>query len=221
MGKYKKKGKKYITVVASLALAAGILAGCGNVKQQNAYKQKGIAAMEDEDYARALGYFNKALRESGGKITAREADICYYKATAQYRLNKPGAALATLDSLEEYRGDDANAAFLKGMIYADTGKEEKAFSSLKSACQASKNHEMYEKAYVYLIAADLCDQAEKFYQIMPGEARASENVLRQRVLLYEKKADYKAAYSAAKKFLKQYPGDEDMQDEVEFLKSRR
>ena len=50
MGKYKKKGKKYITVAASLALAAGILAGCGNVKQQNAYKQKGIAAMEDEDY---------------------------------------------------------------------------------------------------------------------------------------------------------------------------
>ena len=79
---------------------------------------------------------------------------------------------------------------------------------------------MYEKAYVYLIAADLSGQAEQFYMIMPGEARASENVLRQRVLLYEKQADYKKAYQAAKKYLKQYPQDEDMQDEAEFLKSR-
>ena len=220
MGNYKKKRKKYITVAASLVLSASLLAGCGNVKKQNAYKQKGIAAMEDEDYKKALSYFNKALKESGGRITAREADICYYKATAQYRLNKPGAALATLGSLEDYHKDDANASFLKGMIYADTGKAKKAFEALESACRTSGENEMYEKAYVYLIAADLSGQAEQFYMIMPGEARASENVLRQRVLLYEKQADYKKAYQAAKKYLKQYPQDEDMQDEAEFLKSR-
>jgi Flp pilus assembly protein TadD len=220
MGKYEMRYRKYKWMAASLVLSATLLAGCGNVKKQNEYKQKGIAAMEEEDYAKALSFFQKALKESGGRITEREADICYYKATAQYRLDQPGAALATLDSLVDYHKNDAKASFLKGMIYADTGKAQKAYDALKEACETSKENEMYENAYMDLIAASLLEQAEQFFEIMPSESKASEQVLRQRVLLYEKKADYKKAYDAAMKFLKQYPQDEDMQEEIDFLKSR-
>ena len=63
------------------------------------------------------------------------------------------------------------------------------------------------------------EAADTFYDKMPKEAKASKEVMRLRVINYEEDGDFSNALDCAKNYLEQYPDDEDMTKESEFLKT--
>lgn len=205
-----------IIVAALISACAVSVIGCGG-KQQDEYKRAGIEAMDERDYSKALKSFNKALSRSVS-VGAEEKDIALYKASAQHELGRDGEALSTLQGLLSFDSDDYKARFLMGCIYTDCDKPDKALDSFEKACSISGKASLYENAYQTLISGGLEEQAEQFYDRMPKEARASKKVLKLRVISFEGKADFTEALDCAESYLDQFPDDEDMIKERDFLK---
>jgi tetratricopeptide (TPR) repeat protein len=82
-----------------------------------AYRQIGINAMENGDYAGAVDAFNSALGQCIGKITENELDICYYKAAAQYAGGDSAGAVDTYTAIIDYDKKAADAYYLRGCVY--------------------------------------------------------------------------------------------------------
>ena len=213
--------KKILLRIFSLALVASLvipMTGCGSKRRQEEYKRDGIEAMQNEDYDKALKYFLNALSQSGS-VGKEEKDLALYKASAQYKLGKSGEALKTLQGLLEFDSKDVKALYLMGLIYCDCNKPSKALNYLTKACSLSRKSSLYENAYLSLINAGMGDQADTFYEKMPKEARASKEVLRLRVISYEDGSDFSNALDSAESYLRQYPDDEDMSKEKDFLET--
>lgn len=212
----KNKALKILSISLIAAMAVSI-SSCGKQKQQDEYKRTGIEQMDEKQYDKALKSFNKALSLSS-TVGRDEKDIALYKASAQHELGKNGDAINTLNGLLRFDSDDYKAVFLRGCIYADINKPQKAVKDLTKACRISKKTSMYENAFQTLISAGMDDEAEDFYDDMPKEARASKKVLKLRVIGFEKKADFASALDSAESYLTQFPDDEDMKKEEAFLK---
>ncbi|MDD6381155.1 MAG: hypothetical protein PUG04_05655 [Lachnospiraceae bacterium] len=212
----KFRTSKIISMALIAAMAVSV-SSCGNQKKQDEYKRTGIEQMDDGQYDKALKSFNKALALSS-TVGRDEKDIALYKASAQHELGKNGDAINTLNGLMKFDADDYKAVFLRGCIYADINRPQKAVADLKKACSLSKRTSLYESAYQTLISVGMDDCAEDFYDDMPKEARASKKVLKLRVIGFEKKADFASALDSADSYLTQFPDDEDMKKEEAFLK---
>lgn len=212
----KNTARRIITAGVLMACAISVT-GCSGSRQQEEYKRAGIEAMDEKDYSKALKSFNKALSTSV-TVGAEERDIALYKASAQHELGKDGEALSTLQGLLSFDSDDYKARFLMGCIYTDCNKPGKALDSFEKACSIGGKASLYENAYQTLISGEMEDQAEKFYDQMPKEARASKKVLKLRVISFEENADFTEALDCAKSYLEQFPDDEEMTKERDFLK---
>ncbi len=116
-----------------------MLTSCGgkDVETQNEVKELSIAALKDGKYEEALAGFDEALGYAGGRVTAREIDICYYKAVAQYRLDDVAGACETLDNVIAYDEKNADAYYLRGSIYLSEGEYDKALADYRSSIAAS------------------------------------------------------------------------------------
>lgn len=213
-----KKNICRLIICVLVSSAAVSMSGCGAKRRQEEYKRAGIEAMQEEDYGKALKSFENALSQSGS-VHKEEKDIALYKASAQYRLGKTDDAVTTLKGLLAFDDKDIKAMYLLGLIYCDTGDADKALSYLTKACGLSGKASLYENAYLSLINSGMQDEADSFYDGMPKEARASKKVLRLRVVSFEADADFTNAYDSVKSYLAQYPDDEEMAAERDFLKT--
>lgn len=138
--------KKITATLAAAAILGTALTGCTDTAAENqaAYKTIGINAMEAGDYEEAIKAFDRALEQSIGVIGSEEADICYYKADAQYRSGDTEAALATYNALLDYDDHLAEAHFLRGDLYLDQGDFESAMADYQAALSLDeKNLELY------------------------------------------------------------------------------
>lgn len=159
------KIKKYITVTAISIMAAATLIGCQNkdAENQEAYRKIGINSMAEGDYEKAVKSFQKALDISTGGIGAEEIDICYYKAAAQYAGGAYDDAIETYTALIDYDKKNAEAYFLRGSVYLNQGKTDKALKDYKKAVEADmNNYEMYEGIYQNLANHDQKAEGEKY-----------------------------------------------------------
>ena len=81
------KNKKNMIGLTMLLSATVLLGGCGSSKaleREQAYRQIGINALAQGDYADAIDNFQKALDQSPGKVRNLEIDICLQKAEAYF-----------------------------------------------------------------------------------------------------------------------------------------
>ena len=118
-----------------LVLAVMMLTACGGkrVESQNELKSFAIAALKDGKYEEALSGFNEALGLAGGRVTAREIDICYYKAVTQYLMEDVAGARETLDNVINYDDKNADAYYLRGSLYLTEGEYDQAVSDYRSS----------------------------------------------------------------------------------------
>ncbi len=118
-----------------LVLAVMMLTACGGkkIESQNELKSFAIAALKDGKYEEALSGFDEALGLAGGRVTAREIDICYYKAVTQFLMEDVASACETLDNVINYDDKNADAFYLRGSIYLSEGEYDKAFADYKSS----------------------------------------------------------------------------------------
>ncbi len=145
--------------------AACLMMGCGSKKKEEAqekYRQYGITCLENGDYDEAVEAFQKALNQSGGKIQKKEADICFYKAEAQYLNGAYEDALETYNALIEY-DQNAEAYYLRGNLYFQMGDSEKAISDFGAAVAQDKgNYELYIGIYESLAAHDMAEEGQYY-----------------------------------------------------------
>lgn len=158
-------GRKVLVLLA-FALVGGIgLAGCQNKEaqeNQQAYRQLGINKLGEGSYEEAAEAFQKALDQSEAVVGDMEIDICYYKATAQYKAGDTEGALTTCKALVDYDKDNEKAYFLRGCIYLREEDRERTMKDYRKAFEASgDDFAFYVSAYENLKNAGWDSEAEE------------------------------------------------------------
>lgn len=141
-------------------------AGCGGRNKENelAYRQLGINKMAEGDYEEAVKMFQKALDQSMAVIGELELDICYYKAAAQYKAGDTDGAMQTYTALIDYDKENADALYLRGILYLEQGDGNSAMTDFENALKADKkNGAMYNKIGERLKQSGLTEEAEKIW----------------------------------------------------------
>lgn len=141
-------------------------AGCGGRNKENelAYRQLGINKMAEGDYEEAVKMFQKALDQSMAVIGELELDICYYKAAAQYKAGDTDGAMQTYTALIDYDKENADALYLRGILYLEQGDGNSAMTDFENALKADKkNGAMYNKIGEQLKQSGLTEEAEKIW----------------------------------------------------------
>lgn len=165
-----------ILLAAALLGSIG-LAGCQNKEaqeNQQAYRQLGINKLGEGSYEEAAEAFQKALDQSEAVVGEMEIDICYYKATAQYKAGDTKGALATCKALMDYDKENYKAYFLRGCIYLREEDRERTMKDYRKAFETSGNDfSLYVSAYENLKNAGWDSEAQEVLE-SAGELKADK-----------------------------------------------
>lgn len=122
--------KQWRRPAAVLCMTALLLSGCQRVsKEQLAYRESGIAFLEQGDYAGALDQFEKALAESS-RVADFETDVLKYRAETEYQLGDYEAAAHTYDLLNQLDVKRPEYDYYWAMCLAKSGNPEQAEEKL-------------------------------------------------------------------------------------------
>ena len=185
-----RKNSKIAGAVLACVLVAGALTGCANPQKE------GTEALEQGNYEEAREQFQKTV-ENGNEEKAAEG----YRGLgmAYYGLEDYGAAM------EAFEQAVAQGAEQSVQLY-----------HLMSVC--AMQNENYEKARDYIQTgmglAQTSDGKESVDADMLREMRYNE------IVCLEQQADWESAKQKVEEYLSEYPDDETVQKEAEFLKTR-
>lgn len=201
--------RKTALLLAFALLGSTGLAGCQDkeaLENQQAYRQLGINKLSEGSYEEAVEAFQKALDQSQAVVGDMEIDICYYKATAQYRAGDIEGALTTCKALIDYNKKDAKASYLRGCIYLKEGDQEKAMKDYRNAFENSGGYEIYVSAWENLQNAGCTAEAEEVLKEALKQKPEKAADYRERGHIYLLQGDYEQA----KKELDQAINQEDV-----------
>lgn len=163
---YNKKIKRFRAAWCLALLTAVCACGCGDKKQvesEQAYRQQGLALLDQGDYEGAVDAFNKALQERVGIVSNLEEDINFYKAHAQMEAGSVKDAIATYSAIIDYDKKNADAYYLRGCAYISAGQAKEAAADFqKAADNDKKNGQMYAGIYEQLVLAGMLDEAAAY-----------------------------------------------------------
>lgn len=174
------------------------------LENQQAYRQLGINKMNEGSYEEAVEAFQKALDQSQAIVGEIELDICYYKATAQYKSGDTKGALTTCKALIDYDKKNAKAYFLRGCIYQKEADREKAVKDYQKALETSGNdYEIYVSVYQSMKNAGWDGDAEEILEkALELKAEETEDY-RERGHIYLLQEDYDNAKKELDKAINQ------------------
>lgn len=111
-----------------------------------AYRGEGIAYMGMEDYEDAIEAFNEALNSE--KLDDKTAaDISYYKASAQMKMNDYKGAAKTYSDIPDFDKNE-EAEYLRGVAYLLADQKDKALDDFaKAAANSKKDYELCLNIY--------------------------------------------------------------------------
>ncbi len=193
-----KKGIRFFTWITIIALVS---TGCATTKKTiEEEKQAGIAAMEKEDYEKAIAHFDASIEMAGGKVNRQVVDTCYYKAAAQYNLGKVDEAIKQYTAIMKYDEKNPESCFLRGSVYLKQQDKKKALQDYEKAISRDEsNYEMYILIYRNLAAQGYQEEAKGFLQrALEVEGDKKENYLG-RGRIYMELEDYDNAKKQLKK----------------------
>lgn len=196
----RRRMRHLVTGVATIFVIGCMLTGCTSeeerLEKQEAYREIGINAMEEEKYAEAVEAFNNALEQAKG-IGANEVDICYYKAAAQFAAGSYTSAIETYDALLDYDDESSDTYFLRGCVYLKNNESDKAQKDFGAAVKYAKDDEIYLAIYNSLSGAGY-EQEGKVYLEEALEKKVGRNAKNYTVKgrIYIVKEQYKKATEA-------------------------
>lgn len=186
--------RRLIFTAAVCISAAGILSGCVNPQKE------GAAALEEGNYEEALTQFQKAA-ESDDRETSAEG----YRGLgmAYYESGEYGKALeAFRQAVDLGAAETAQLYHLMASCGMQTWEDEEDYMDVLGYIQTG------------LALAETDDDEEASEEDMIREMKYNE------VVCYEKLADWENARQKAEAYLSEYPNDEAMQKEEQFLETR-
>lgn len=164
------------------------------MEKQDQLKEAAIANIGAGEYESALNNLNEALTLAGGKVTAREIDICYYKGAVQYILGDIPGAVETYSALIDYDETDKYAYYMRGNVYLKEKETELALSDYKKATKVSGNdYELYIQIYENLDTSGFRDNGLEFLNMALEIEGSGAKQLQWRGRIYMILGQYEAA----------------------------
>ncbi|TGY97647.1 tetratricopeptide repeat protein [Petralouisia muris] len=194
-----RKTYRHKVIAAVMLAAVGMchLAGCKDeeaLENQQAYRQVGLNKLGEGSYEESVEAFQKALDQSQAVVGEMEIDICYYKATAQYKGGDAKGALETCQALIDYDKKDYKAYYLRGCIYLKEEDRENTMKDYRKAFETSgNNYEMYVLAYESLKNAGWDSEAEEVLTAALKLKADKPEEYRERGHIYLLQGDYENA----------------------------
>ena len=190
--------RKSISAAAAGIFAAGILSACANPQKE------GTAALEEGNYEEALAQFREAAESSDREKSAegyRGLGMAYYE-SGEY-----GKALEAFQEAVDLGTEETVQLYhlmsVCGMqAWTDAEEDEAAYTSVLEYIQTG------------LALAETGSGGDAPDADMIREMKYNE------IICYEKLADWENARQKADEYLSEYPDDEAVQKEAEFLKTR-
>ncbi|WP_051671289.1 tetratricopeptide repeat protein [Oribacterium sp. P6A1] len=175
-----------------------LLTACSS-KKVDELRLQGIEELQKAKYEKAVETFNEAMELSDGKVGELQFDILMYRAEAEYMSGDLEAAEKSLKTLREVNGDKDE--YIKFQAQLDAKR-------------------MVKEASEALDAGDTDTAKEKIDGAEALGIRNDRDLQYDKVVYYEKTAQWEEAYNEIKAYLNQYPDDEDAQREEKFLSTR-
>lgn len=161
------KKKMAAFLLAGVLAVSGMMTGCSgkSAEKSQEYKELGIKQMEEEAYGQAVESFQKALDQSMGRVSAREIDVCYYKALAQFKSGDIEGAIETYSGLADYDEKNWEVYYLRGSVYLQDGQEELCLQDYDRAVSLNgEDFELYAHIYENLAAADHAEKGQEYLE---------------------------------------------------------
>ncbi len=189
------KIKRRLMFTAAVCIsAAGILGGCANPQKE------GTAALEEGNYEEALTQFQKASESDDREKSAegyRGLGMAYYE-SGEY-----GKALeAFQQAVDLGAAETVQLYHLMAACGMQIWEDEEDYRAVLDDIQTG------------LALAEIGDSGEAPDGDMIREMKYNE------IICYEKLADWENARQKAEEYLSEYPDDQAVQKEAEFLKTR-
>ncbi len=138
----------------------------GEDKEQ-AYRGMGLAYMGQQEYAKALASFSKALGEAGIYPGETEYDINYYMAICYYKLGAYDEAIGRYDAITDLKPKEPRAWYLKGNMQLCLEDMEGAKESFEKAVAIRKNdYALYIDIYAALMQHGLGADAAAYLEMV-------------------------------------------------------
>ena len=163
------------------------------------YKSYGLDYLENENYEEALQYFDEAIKLGNGEVGPTQYELLLYKAECLFMLK---------------RYDDAKKVY---EILLSIDKKDKTYNELYNNVSSIVNLVEFKNA----IDNNDVERADNIFQELRELGLEHEkSVMYNQAVLYEKKGEWKNALNAFNYYLKQYPGDEGAEHEIEFINAQ-
>lgn len=101
---------------------------------------EGLAYMGKTMYAEAAQALEKSLSYSNGRVISLDYDVNYYLATAYYKQGKLQKAIDVYSAIVALKPDEADAWYLRGVIYTEQGKLDQAKEDFDKTIQLSSTN---------------------------------------------------------------------------------
>lgn len=175
------------------------------------------AAMKDSGF-QAIGveYLNKALTDNDRNMPS------YYKGCINYNLGNYSTAKQYLEQARTEGDKSSDLLLLLGRCYEELGDSAFAINLYKNYLESNSSAAVYNQLGVALMEQG--DYEGALEAILNG-IECDNNECRQpllfnRVLVYEYLGDFESARDLSAQYIVDYPSDETMAREINFLKTR-
>ncbi len=161
--------KRILIFVLAAVMGTTMISGCTTKAQatRQEYKEKGIAQMEEGDYAGAVESFQTALDTSIGTVRAEEVDLCYYKGVALYKSGDADGAIDVFTALIDFDEKNWEAYYLRGSVYLADGQDEAALADYEAALGVNPDDpDMCINIYENLSDAGLGDDGQDYLNVV-------------------------------------------------------
>lgn len=150
------------------------------------YRGQGIAYLGKTMYAQAAEAFEKSLACSDGRVVNMDYDINYYLATAYYKMGEKDKAIQVYDAIVALKEKEADAYYLRGVIYTEKGNLEKAQADFdKTRVLAPENYDRLIEIYCVLEANGYKEVGQQYLQTaMDGGTKNMTNYEKGRICYY-------------------------------------
>lgn len=168
------------------ALESFQLAQEAGENQRLIYRGQGIAYLGKTMYAEAAEALEKALSCSDGRIENMDYDINYYLATAYYKMGERDKAIQVYDAIVALKEKEADAYYLRGVIYVEKGNLEKAQADFdKTMALTPENYDRLIEIYCVLEANGYKEVGQEYLQTaMDGGTKNMTNYEKGRICYY-------------------------------------
>jgi tetratricopeptide (TPR) repeat protein len=128
------------TIVAACIVAAGTFFSCQQRQDAETLFQTGVIEFENEEYERALKFFNRSLNERQDDPRAY-----YYRGMTKYKMGRLREAIEDFDKALTLDAGDADSYFARGVARYRLGDVEAGCKDVERAMK--KGHTEAAQAY--------------------------------------------------------------------------